>query len=100
MSAKASKSGLLADPYYRRFVEQKEGARRRGIGWELAYWQWLQIWQDSGHLHERGARGGCWVMARNGDVGPYSEENVRIVRCETNSGEAQKPKRRRLVVDA
>ena len=78
----------MPDPHYRRFREQREQARRRGIAWELAYWQWLQIWQDSGHLHERGTRAGCWVMGRNGDTGPYAEANVKIVRCETNNAEA------------
>ena len=67
---------------------QKAQAKVRGIAWELAYWEWLQIWQDSGRLHERGVHGGQWVMARNGDRGPYSVENVQIVRCETNNAAA------------
>lgn len=46
------------------------------------------IWQDSGHLHERGIRAGEWVMSRLGDVGAYEAGNVKIVRCETNNSEA------------
>lgn len=72
------------DPFVIRFGEQKRLAKNRGIGWELEYWEWRQIWDDSGHLHERGTRKGEWVMSRKGDKGPYSFANVRIVRAETN----------------
>ena len=78
------------DPLVIRFGEQKRVAKYRGIGWELEYWEWLQIWQDSGHLHDRGTKKGQWVMARNGDKGPYAANNVRIVLAETNNREARK----------
>lgn len=74
----------MPDPLRTAFMEQRSQAKSRGIAWELPYWQWLQIWQDSGHLHERGRRKGEWVMGRNGDAGPYAEWNVKIIRCETN----------------
>src|SRR5262245_7385060 len=83
------------EDYRQRFCEQRARAKRRRIGWELPYWQWLQIWQDSGHLHDRGTHKGEWVMARFGDKGPYSLDNVRIVRVETNNSEAMRPKKRR-----
>lgn len=86
----------MVDPLYRRFTEQRERARQRGIGWELPYWQWLQIWQDSGHLDERGRRKGEWQMARFGDKGPYSLDNVKIVRAETNAAEAKETQKRKL----
>lgn len=57
---------------------QQRAAKRRGIGWQLTYEQWLTIWTDSGHLHERGCKAGQYVMARVGDVGPYSQQNVFI----------------------
>ena len=74
---------------------QKAGAKWRGIAWELEYWEWLQIWDESGHSHERGMRKGEWVMSRPGDHGPYSAANVRIVRCETNIREARSIERTR-----
>jgi len=67
------------------FNEQKRHARQREISWELPYWEWLQIWQDSGHFEERGRRKGQWVMGRNGDTGPYAAGNVKIIRCEVNN---------------
>ena len=76
---------LVPDELYQRFCEQKACAKRRGIPWLLPYWQWLQIWQDSGHLDERGRFKDCWVMGRNGDAGPYAEGNVKIIRAETNN---------------
>jgi hypothetical protein len=79
---------------HRAFKVQQSAAKQRGIPWHLPYWEWLQIWQDSGHLHERGVHRGEWVMARNGDVGAYEAANVKIIRCETNNSEAQIAKRR------
>jgi hypothetical protein len=84
----------MSDLLYQRFKEQECAARYRGIPWRLAYWEWLQIWQDSGHLHERGTCKGQWVMSRPGDRGAYEVGNVRIVRCETNNREAQEVRRR------
>lgn len=75
----------MTDPIYLRFIEQKKHARQRGISWELPYWEWLQIWQDSEHLNERGPHRQCWVMARNGDAGPYAAWNVKIIYSDTNN---------------
>jgi hypothetical protein len=83
----------LNDDRYK-FHVQKGQAKQRGIPWELEYWEWLQIWQDSGHLEERGCRLGQWVMARNGDEGPYGVGNVKIVRVETNNYERDYSRRR------
>src|SRR5215831_5887369 len=41
-----------------RFLQQRHAAKQRGIAWQLDYWQWLEIWQTSGHLHEHGRRKG------------------------------------------
>src|SRR5262249_40909878 len=76
-----------------RFLQQRHAAKQRGIAWQLDYWQWLEIWQTSGHLQERGRRKGEFQMCRPGDVGPYASSNVRIDR-ETNVAEAQITKRR------
>jgi hypothetical protein len=84
----------MSDPLYQRFCQQKARAGARGILWKLLYWEWLQIWQDSGHLDERGRCGGEWVMGRNGDIGPYSYDNVKIIRVETNNELANRGKRR------
>ena len=78
----------------RRFDFHKSSAGQRGVSFLLSYDQWLRIWHDSGHLHERGCRKGQYVMARFGDTGSYEEGNVSIVPCEVNNSEATlgKPK--------
>lgn len=56
----------------------------RGVGFELTMDQWIEIWLESGHMQERGTKKGQYVMARNGDVGPYAVGNVRIILSSDN----------------
>ena len=63
-------------------------AKQRDIPWELTYIQWRTIWAASGHWHERGFRKGQYVMARYGDKGPYSKDNVRICTVKENHVES------------
>jgi hypothetical protein len=37
-----------------KYDQHKYRAERRSIPFELTFKQWLKIWQDSGHLRERG----------------------------------------------
>jgi hypothetical protein len=53
----------------------------------MTFEEWLQIWQDSGHLHERGPRKGQYVMCRYGDKGAYKRGNVRVASVEENIAE-------------
>lgn len=64
---------------YESFRSQRDLSKLRGIDFLLTFEEWLQIWQDSGHLNERGRKKGQYCMARYGDVGPYSVENVKII---------------------
>lgn len=70
------------------FVRQKTHARARGIGWELTFWQWWSIWQESGRWEQRG-RGQGYMMCRHGDTGPYAISNVYIAPGFVNSADAQ-----------
>ena len=70
---------------YRKFSMQRDQAGRRGIVWNLSFKKWLQIWENSGQLANRGCSRGKFCMARNGDEGPYSEDNVKIIPCEQNA---------------
>ncbi len=74
-----------------KFAIQRGKAKDRNIEWELTYEQWIKIWTDSGHLHERGCRRGQYVMARKGDKGPYSADNVMIITNRQNSQESIHP---------
>ena len=77
-----------------RYFEQRQAAKQRGIEWALDFWQWLEIWQSSGHLHERGRCRGQFQMCRFEDIGPYASSTVRIDRMEANASEAQAAKQR------
>src|SRR5262249_58051590 len=79
---------------WQRFFQQRQTAKQRGVVWQLDFWTWLRIWEDSGHLDERGRRKGEFQMCRPRDIGPYCSTNVRIDRMETNAAEAQITKRR------
>lgn len=63
------------------FNSQKRNAAARGIGWELTFEQWWQLWEPLYHLRGKGKNGLC--MARERDEGPYAVGNVYIT---TNLG--------------
>lgn len=69
------------------FYAQRQRAKQRGIGWGLTFEDWLKIWEDSGHLADRGRGRGKYCMARNGDQGSYVVGNVTIISYEKNSAE-------------
>ena len=62
------------------FLGHRFGAKKRGLGFDFTYEQWVGWWEK--HLGPdwftlRGTGTGQYVMARFGDKGPYSVENVR-----------------------
>jgi hypothetical protein len=67
------------------FKTQKNSARTRGINWDLTFPQWLNIWQESGNLANRGIGSGKYVMARTCDMGGYEIGNVEIITHNQNS---------------
>jgi hypothetical protein len=78
-----------------RYRQQRANARGRGIRWRLTFEEWLRIWEQSGHLNERGCRSGQYCMARYGDKGPYVAWNVKIITHSSNVSEGD-PAYRRL----
>lgn len=77
-----------------RYRGHKRGAGKRGIPFLLTFEEWYQIWLNSGHYDKRGAKRGHYVMARFGDIGPYSVDNVKIILHEENLSEAHLGKER------
>ena len=76
------------------FYDHKKGAARGHIPFLLTFEEWLKIWVDSGHMHERGCRKGEYVMARFGDKGPYAIGNVKIITCNENCSDANRGRKR------
>lgn len=57
---------------------KKNAINDRGIPFLLSFEEWWDIWQKSGHWHERGPRVGQYCMSRYNDIGPYAVGNVFI----------------------
>ena len=75
-----------------RYIQQKCQAVKRNIEWLFTFDTWWKMWNDSGKWSERGRKKGQYCMARRGDVGPYSLDNVDIVVVSMNSSDARKGK--------
>lgn len=85
------REGAGADQLPRRaFGRQRTNAKARGISWELTFWEWWVIWQESGKWSRRGKRADGFCMCRKGDVGPYSKDNVYIATIAENASVANK----------
>lgn len=70
----------LNNPLYKQsYAKQKYNATQRNIPFELSFEQWLYIWLVSGKIKKRGIHGDEYCMARHGDKGAYSTDNVSIV---------------------
>jgi hypothetical protein len=83
---------VAANKYRPRWRYHRRHAKDRKIPFLLTFDQWLQIWIDSGHIHESGTRNHQYCMARYGDKGPYAVGNVRIVTVAQNHAENTKGK--------
>lgn len=70
------------------YIVQVNDARKRAIAWEFTFDTWWAMWRASGRYAERGRRRGQYVMARYGDVGPYSPSNVRVCLAAENGRES------------
>lgn len=68
-----------------RYRDQRNNAKKRGIGWEITLVEWWDVWQQSGRWSERGVSG--YVMSRIGDTGPYAKDNVEIKTASDNHKE-------------
>jgi hypothetical protein len=93
---KAHSKSQPQDTPFRRYHQQRMNARYRGIGWELTFDQWQDLWLE--HYDRRGRESGQYVMARHGDEGPYAVGNVSIKPVEDNLAEARQNERMRRAV--
>lgn len=60
------------------FVRQRNHANSRGIVWNLKFWAWYCIWQESGKWASRGRGTAGYCMCRIGDAGAYAPGNIYI----------------------
>lgn len=64
------------------FDDHRRNAKKRGIEFLFTLPEWWAWWQIDGRWEQRGMGRDALVMARRGDAGPYSPENVY---CATHS---------------
>lgn len=73
--------------YWRIYKKHRYSAEQRGIEFKLTFSKWIEIWEESGQLDNRGREVGKYVMARFGDKGGYEVGNVKIVLSVENNRE-------------
>jgi hypothetical protein len=76
---------------------QKQGAKRRGIGFTLSFEEWWGLWEP--FWDQRGKGKEALVMSRVGDLGNYELGNVYINTYSNNSRDAclNKPQKKDIV---
>ena len=66
-----------------RFSQQKHAAKIRNIPFLFTFDDWWAKWQP--YWSKRGKASDQYCMARKGDVGPYSKDNVVIATVRENA---------------
>jgi hypothetical protein len=68
--------GIISFEVYQAFRSHVHAAKSRGIGFFFTIDRWWAWWQTDDRWQRRGIGKNKLVMARKGDAGPYSPENV------------------------
>ena len=79
LSAEQIKKLKMSYKYLKSYAKRRVDRNGDPIGWEFTFDTWLEVWIQSGKLDQRGTHEGGYVMARKGDIGPYSPDNVDII---------------------
>ena len=81
----------IDNPKRTAYYTQKINAKKRGISFELTFEEWVDWWGE-----DWDRRGRCkteLVMARNGDTGAYSLDNIYKSTASDNVVESNRPRR-------
>lgn len=89
----------LANPMWEAFQEHRHNAKFRDIDFLFTYEEWRDWWLTDDRWSRRGCKRDQLVMARFGDEGPYSLDNVYCATVVQNLAEA-KAKRSAAQLDA
>ena len=69
----------------KKYTAHRHRAKYRNIGWEFTLPEWWKAWEP--YWSNRGPGLNNYVMARKGDVGPYSVSTIRIKTSAENIAE-------------
>lgn len=64
---------------------QRQYATLRNIPWEFSFYDWAELWYNSGKWEQRGRGYQQYCMARYNDTGPYAKDNVAIITTRENN---------------
>lgn len=84
---KSERPAGAPDDAWNAFRNQRNSARTRGIPFLFDFETWWAWWQEEDRWLKRGRRADHLVMARRGDVGPYSPDNVICITLSENSSQ-------------
>lgn len=66
------------------YKNQVRSSRKRGIDFLLTFEEWREWWLIDDRWSNRGRCAGQFVMARKGDAGPYSIDNIYLATSRQN----------------
>lgn len=69
---------LRHEQYYA-WLKHRSQAWYRGEDHELSFEDWLELWSDPVHWHNRGRQKDCFVLSRQDLSGPWSLNNCVIM---------------------
>lgn len=78
-------------PIWHAYRAQRTNAEARGLGWLWTFEDWRAWWLRDDRWANRGKAKHQFVMARNGDTGPYCAENVHLATNDQNRRETRFP---------
>lgn len=64
---------------YRTFIQQRNQAQWRGETWSMTLDEWTQLWEQSGHWHDRGRSRECYCMTRRDQRESWTVDNAVII---------------------
>lgn len=82
-------TGMKKSYAYRLYKEHERNARSRKIDFLFSYEEWHDFWSLDNRLANRGREKNQFVMARDGDSGPYAAWNVHLATADENRRETK-----------
>ena len=74
----------------KKYLDHRLGSARRGVAFEMSFEEWWAWWLEDGRWNHRGHMPDDLCMARIGDTGPYSIDNVYCCTNRQNNNHAIK----------
>ena len=80
------------------YIQHRAQCGQRGIGFDLTFEEWLDVWTASGLIKERGRTRNGAVMGRKDKTGAFTVDNVEITRAWKNMASRDFTSNRKRIV--